>query len=478
MVCGTYESPLFGWKAHLDVDADADNIPPNKPDKEEEVQGGVVLEQLFAYSPHTGSIRVLAASGDWLVSSSVDEALKCVLTSSVLLLRPLNWLTTNLTMFYLSIRVYDMSTRRELGTITRSEGQITALEFFKSTHLFCGTERGDVLVWKTHHWEQMPSMKGHTGRVNSVSVHPSGVLALTVSQDKTLRLWDLEKGASVHTNKLEHEAEIVKWSPDGKHYIVTSDKRIVLYSSSGKKLRTLSEFKRVISVVWLDDQHFASGGEDRKLLIWNIHSDEPVRAYKNFGNRIKGIDIIPSNKTWPRIVTISSDERIRIFDPNLKSDLPVCSLYQDVRLICLAVAPIPVNEKKEQNKKRRDVIPDDEVESEAAVKKRSDPKKFKVIEYQDSKPIRQPGTHAQSKEAAPVKSILKKKSSPAPTIEEATKSVPKKEKLTLNTIDSAPKTKKSVQHAPQSPISSPSSKPSYRSKAERKKAMSALFSKK
>lgn len=78
VVCGTYESPLYGWKAHTGVSTSADNIPPNKEEFEEEVQGGVVLEQLFAYSPHTASIRVLAAAGEWLVSSSTDEALKYV----------------------------------------------------------------------------------------------------------------------------------------------------------------------------------------------------------------------------------------------------------------------------------------------------------------------------------------------------------------------------------------------------------------
>src|SRR5690606_3795825 len=104
-------------------------------------------------------------------------------------------------------RVYDLNVRRELGTIVRSEGQINCLEFWKTSHLFCGTERGDILIWKTNQWDQLPSLKGHTDRVNSISVHPSGILALSVSKDKTLKLWDLEKGLVAHTNKLEQEAE-------------------------------------------------------------------------------------------------------------------------------------------------------------------------------------------------------------------------------------------------------------------------------
>jgi hypothetical protein len=78
VICGTYESPLYGYKAHLDVDAKAQNIPPNKSGFDEPVLGGVIMEQLFAYAPHTASIRSAAATGDWLVTSSTDESLKYV----------------------------------------------------------------------------------------------------------------------------------------------------------------------------------------------------------------------------------------------------------------------------------------------------------------------------------------------------------------------------------------------------------------
>jgi protein MAK11 len=395
VVCGTYESPLYGFIAHTNVDKEKDNIPPNKEGYDEDVVGGVILEQLFAYAPHTASIRAAAAAGEWLVTSSTDESLK----------------------------VYDMTTKRELGTITRSEGMVTCLEFYGSTHLFCGTERGDILAWKSHHWEQLPSLKGHTDRVNSVSVHPSGALALSVSKDKTLKLWDLSKGIVAHTNKLEHEADHVKWSPDGEHYIVVSDKRIVLYSSLGKKLRTMSEFKRINAVVWLDKGHFATGGEDRKICIFELHADLPIRTITGFKNRIKGLATMPkdSDSQFPYIVSVSSDERIRVWDPNSTASAPVCSVYQDVRLICLAVAPVPIkpdtSSKKKQNKDRKTDIGellDSEDDAATPAPIAANPKKFKVIEYREQDPIRKHAP-ATASSAAPAKSILKKSStSPAP----------------------------------------------------------------
>jgi protein MAK11 len=46
------------------------------------------------------------------------------------------------------------------------------------------------------------SLKGHKGRVNSVSVHPSGKVALSVGKDRTLYMWDLMRGRRAASMKL------------------------------------------------------------------------------------------------------------------------------------------------------------------------------------------------------------------------------------------------------------------------------------
>lgn len=73
IICGTYETPLIGYLASIETDS---NDIKSKSSGEKDILGGIHLDQIFAYSPHSGAIKFVAASGDWVVSSSTDEVLK------------------------------------------------------------------------------------------------------------------------------------------------------------------------------------------------------------------------------------------------------------------------------------------------------------------------------------------------------------------------------------------------------------------
>ena len=45
-----------------------------------------------------------------------------------------------------------------------------------------------------HDWSCLHILGGHKATVSDVAVHPSGKLALSVSRDNTLRLWNLIEG--------------------------------------------------------------------------------------------------------------------------------------------------------------------------------------------------------------------------------------------------------------------------------------------
>jgi WD40 repeat protein len=50
-------------------------------------------------------------------------------------------------------------------------------------------------LWDLESGAQLRTFEGHTGSVNSVAISPNGLRAISASDDKSLRLWDLTSGS-------------------------------------------------------------------------------------------------------------------------------------------------------------------------------------------------------------------------------------------------------------------------------------------
>jgi protein MAK11 len=68
------------------------------------------------------------------------------------------------------------------------------LHFPTAAHLITTSVDGTLCLFRTSDWAVLKTLKGHSGRVNHVDVHPTGRVALSVGKDMTLRMWDLMRG--------------------------------------------------------------------------------------------------------------------------------------------------------------------------------------------------------------------------------------------------------------------------------------------
>jgi len=83
-----------------------------------------------------------------------------------------------------------------------SLGSITHLVFSSRSHLFSASDDGTLCLFHARDWTVLRSLKGHKGRINSIAIHPSGKVALSVGKDRALRMWDLMRGKGVASTKL------------------------------------------------------------------------------------------------------------------------------------------------------------------------------------------------------------------------------------------------------------------------------------
>ncbi|KAM9166030.1 p21-activated protein kinase-interacting protein 1 isoform 2-T2 [Pangshura tecta] len=269
LVGGCYEQILFGFAVRQ-----GENWTPI-PD--------------FTHHAHTASLSAVAVNNRYVVTGSRDE----------------------------TIQIYDMKKKIEHGALLHHNGTITCLEFYGNAHLLSGAEDGLICIWDTKRWECLKSIKAHKGHVTSLSIHPSGKLALSVGTDKTLRTWNLVEGRSAFIKNLKQNAHIVKWSPSGEKYVVVITNKVDVYKLETASVSgSITTEKRISSVRFITDSVLAIAGDDEVIRLYDCDSQKCLCEFKAHENRIK--DIYSFEKEGLQvIVTASSDGYIKLWSLEL-----------------------------------------------------------------------------------------------------------------------------------------------------------------
>ncbi|NXP50852.1 PK1IP protein, partial [Heliornis fulica] len=267
----------------------------------------------FTHHAHSASLSAVAVNNRYVVTGSRDE----------------------------TIQIYDMKKKIEHGALLQHNGTITCLEFYGTAHLLSGAEDGQICIWNTKRWECLKSIKAHKGHVTSLSIHPSGKLALSVGTDKTLRTWNLVEGRSAFIKNLKQNAHIIKWSPDGARYVTVITNKVDIYKLDTASITgTITTEKRISSLRFITDSILAIAGDDEMIRFYSCDSQKCLCEFKGHENRIK--DIYSFEREGQHvIVTASSDGYIKMWnlDLNKITDVPslLCEVNTKARLTCLAV---------------------------------------------------------------------------------------------------------------------------------------------
>jgi len=119
----------------------------------------------------------------------------------------------------------------------------------------------------------MKTLRGHRREITGIAIHPSGRLALTTSLDGTMRLWDLVKGRTTFTTKVEGGAEGILFSPSGTKYaLLTRDAVAVRAVGEASESSVLMQHSgRVLCMTFGGgDEILITGSEDGSLRVWRV----------------------------------------------------------------------------------------------------------------------------------------------------------------------------------------------------------------
>ncbi|XP_024137647.1 p21-activated protein kinase-interacting protein 1-like [Oryzias melastigma] len=315
----------------------------------------------FTHHTHTASISAVAASQRFVVTGSKDE----------------------------TIQLYDMKKRTEHGALLHHDGTITCLQFYGDSHLLSGAEDGLMCVWSTKKWECLKSIKAHKGHVTSLSVHPSGKLALSVGTDKTLRTWNLVNGRSAFIKNIKQNAHIVRWSPDGDKYVVVINDKVDIYKlETASVTGTITNPKRISSLKFLNNSILAVAGDDESVRLCDVEKAKWVCEFKAHETRVKAVDSF-TTEDYCVLVTASNDGFIKMWKIHLKEKLESPTLLGEVntsaRLTCLAVW-IPSSVQQTDEKPASEATTSKDLTQVLAKKRRVQIAAEEVILEDESKP--------------------------------------------------------------------------------------------
>ena len=160
------------------------------------------------------------------------------------------------------------------------------------------------------------TLAGHSDLVNSVAVTADGRLAVSASEDNTLKVWDLESGRELRTLQgHSNGVTSVAVTADGRFVVSASgDNTIKVWDlESGRELRTLQGHSNGVTSVAIaaDGRRAVSAAWDRTLKVWDLESGRELRTLQGHSGGVNGVAIAPDGR-WA--VSASRDWTLKVWD--------------------------------------------------------------------------------------------------------------------------------------------------------------------
>ncbi|CAG7848072.1 COMPASS-like H3K4 histone methylase component WDR5B {ECO:0000303/PubMed:19567704} Short=AtWDR5B {ECO:0000303/PubMed:19567704} [Serendipita indica DSM 11827] len=183
-----------------------------------------------------------------------------------------------------------------------------------------GSDDRTVRLWDVETGAQIGSpLEGHTGWVMSVAFSPDGQRIVSGSSDRTVRLWDVETGAQIGS-PLEGHTDYVRsvaFSPDGQRIVSgSSDRTVRLWdvetgAQIGSPLEGHTDYVRSVAFS-PDGQRIVSGSDDRTVRLWDVETGAQIGSpLEGHTGSVMSVAFSPDGQ---RIVSGSLDRTVRLWD--------------------------------------------------------------------------------------------------------------------------------------------------------------------
>jgi hypothetical protein len=173
---------------------------------------------------------------------------------------------------------------------------------------------------------EIDPLESQSSPANSAAFSVDGSLALFASADKSVRLWNVERGRDIR-RFVGHTASVwaVTFSPDGKRALSGGADRTVRYwdVDTGRELRRMDGHDELITTVAIspDGRSALSGGFDSSVIMWNLENGKEIRRIAVPGKYIncvafarRGKQAIVAGEGGLQLIDLDSGKLVRPFN--------------------------------------------------------------------------------------------------------------------------------------------------------------------
>ncbi|OJT17291.1 hypothetical protein BO221_45020 [Archangium sp. Cb G35] len=160
------------------------------------------------------------------------------------------------------------------------------------------------------------TLDGHHGWVRGCAVTPDGRRVVSASNDKTLKIWDVETGQDLATLR-GHEGWVLGCAvtPDGRRVVSASDDKTlkVWDAETGKEWVTLAGHEAAVNgcAVTPDGRHMVSASDDETLKVWEVDTGRELVTLRGHRGGVSGCAVMPDGR---RVVSSSYDMTLKVWD--------------------------------------------------------------------------------------------------------------------------------------------------------------------
>lgn len=168
---------------------------------------------------------------------------------------------------------------------------------FDSKFLASGDESSIIRIWDAETLSHVHSFKGHRGSVTGLAFCSESNSLYSCSKDRSVRLWNLDEMSFVET-LFGHQSVVTDIDVLKKDRAVTSggtDKTLRVWKiQEESQLIYNGHQKSIDRVKRLDQQHFASCGDDGLICVWGMLKKKPLCIL----SQAHGIDATNDEPNW------------------------------------------------------------------------------------------------------------------------------------------------------------------------------------